>query len=237
MTRRAFEFWLDSLLLVLFVLALSPRMTGLRLHEWIGIAFGVPLIVHLLLSWTWISSTTRRVFRSGDSRTRVNLVLNAVLFVLIAVEIASGVVISQVAVPSLGFATINDRAWRALHNQTLNLTHLVVGLHVAMNWQWIVAALWGASPAPGSGTRPRIRLAPSFTIALGRSVLVLLAVGVVAASAFAFLGPPSLTREYRQNEIARFAPTAGHGLVQFGGEAALLGVFAYVGRRWLRVRL
>jgi len=139
MSRRAFEFWLDALLLVLFVLALSPRMTGLALHEWIGIVFGLPVVVHLLLSWTWITGAIRRVFASAGSRARVNLLLNATLFVLIAVEIVSGVAISQVAGPSLGFATINDRSWRALHNQTLNLTHLVVGLHVAMNWQWIVA--------------------------------------------------------------------------------------------------
>jgi len=237
MSRRAFEFWLDALLLVLFVLALSPRMTGLALHEWIGIVFGLPVVVHLLLSWTWITGAIRRVFASAGSRARVNLLLNATLFVLIAVEIVSGVAISQVAGPSLGFATINDRSWRALHNQTLNLTHLVVGLHVAMNWQWIVAALRGRSPARESSALHSRRLAPSLLIALGRSVIVLVAAGAVAALAYAFLGRPSLAREYRQNEIARFTPTVGHGLGQFAGEAALLAAFAYAGRRWLRVRL
>jgi hypothetical protein len=106
-----------------------------------------------------------------------------------------------------------------------------------MNWRWIVAALRGRSPARESSALHKRPLAPSLLIALSRSVMVLVAAGAVAASAYAFLGRPSLAREYRQNEIARFTPTVGHGLGQFAGEAALLAAFAYVGRRWLRVRL
>jgi hypothetical protein len=59
----------------------------------------------------------------------------------------------------------------------------------------------------------------------------------VAWLAFLLVGAPSPARVYRQNEIAGFAPTAGHGLGQLLGEGLLLVLFAYAGRRWLRIRL
>jgi hypothetical protein len=114
-------------------------------------AFCLPLLVHLTLSWSWISAGSARFGRGADTRARTNYVLNWILFILVTVEITSGVAISQVALPSIGVPTINDREWRALHNQALNWTLLLVGLHVAMNWKPLAAGvrryLWNDSRA------------------------------------------------------------------------------------------
>lgn len=71
-----------------------------------------------------------------------------------------------------------------------------------------------------------------------RAAVILLAAFATAGTAFLWLGRPALTREYHvRNEVARFAPTAGHGLLQLGGETFLLVLVVYSGRRWLRIRL
>ena len=71
-----------------------------------------------------------------------------------------------------------------------------------------------------------------------RAAVIVLAAFAIAGIAFVWLGPPALAREYHvKNEVARFAPTVGHGLLQFGGETFLLVLVAYSGRRWLRIRL
>lgn len=135
------RFVIDLALLGLILLMLSPRATGLPVHEWLGLALGIPVLMHLLLSWTWISRATLVVpFRSGW-RHRINYILNSLLFALIVTEIVSGVAISVVALPSLGIPTIEDRAWRALHNRLLNVLVLLVGIHLAMNWTGLRAEL------------------------------------------------------------------------------------------------
>ena len=48
--RHVIAIGLDVVLLVALLLLLSPRLTGLPIYEWLGIALGVPLLVHLLLS-------------------------------------------------------------------------------------------------------------------------------------------------------------------------------------------
>jgi predicted ferric reductase len=116
---------------------MSPRLTGLTLHEWFGIAFLVPLLVHLLLSWRWIVTALRRTLAPRRRRDAVNLALNTILFIAATVVIVSGLVISQVALPWLGVGTIDDRTWRTTHNNWTDVMWWTVCAHVAMNWQWI----------------------------------------------------------------------------------------------------
>ena len=146
----ATSFAVDLLLLAALLLLLSPRLTGLPLHEWLGFALGLLLVIHLLYSWPWISSSTRRLVGQSDRRARMNFALNALLFVLIVVVVTSGLAISRVALPAIGVRTINDRSWRALHNMSLNWLKLLTGLHIAMNWHAIVAGIRRAWPGePG----------------------------------------------------------------------------------------
>lgn len=136
--RQRFVFYLDTGLLVVFLFLLAPRSTGLTVHEWLGIALAIPLLVHLLLAWSWIATAARRLRSPVRTRDTVNAVLNAALFVSAAVVVVSGLVISRVALPLLGVDTIDDRVWRGMHNRWTTLMMLSVGAHIAMNWRWIV---------------------------------------------------------------------------------------------------
>ena len=73
---------------------------------------------------------------------------------------------------------------------------------------------------------------------LSRIAWITLSTSAIAGAVFLWLGPPAAAREYHvKSEIARFVPTAGHGLLQLGGETLLLILVAYGARRWLGVRL
>jgi hypothetical protein len=135
-----FAFWLDAVLFVLFVLLRTPRLTGLSWHEWLGLAFLLPMLVHLLLSWRWIVTALKRMFAPPRRRDSVNLLLNVALFVTTVGVIVSGVLISRVALPQLGIGTIDDRVWRETHNDWTDAMLICVGAHIAMNFRWIVKA-------------------------------------------------------------------------------------------------
>ncbi|MFN8575087.1 MAG: DUF4405 domain-containing protein [Gemmatimonadaceae bacterium] len=139
--RRAGAIYVDIALLGVILLLYSPRLTGLPVHEWLGVALGLPVVVHLLWSWSWIRTATTQFIARRDARARANYIANWILFVLIVVEVASGIAISEVALPAFGVSTINDRTWRALHNQTLNATLLLLGIHAAMNWRLLVVGI------------------------------------------------------------------------------------------------
>jgi hypothetical protein len=141
MSRTAFALWLDVLLLLLFLLIQSPRITGVAAHEIIGIAIAVPLLLHMLLSWHWIISKAKRLFAKGSLRTRINYAINVGLFLAMVLVIVSGIMVSRVVLPWAGMPTIYDGDWFELHDSTSNVLFVAVGLHLAMNWGWVLAAL------------------------------------------------------------------------------------------------
>lgn len=209
-------------------------MTGLALHEIMGVIFFIPIIIHLLIAWRWIRNSMKHFFNKTRRRTSVNLCLNSILFVLVVIEIVSGFAISQVALPFVGIKTIDDKTWQSLHNQTLNLTKLFVGLHIALNWEWIVSVFKKRLQASGENY---IKLAPNFLNTLLRISIITVAAGIITLILYYLLGQPSVSRLDTQDKIARFSPTPGHGIIQFAGETFFISIVIYVARRWLQVRL
>lgn len=232
--RKKFIICLDTVLLIIFILLLSPRMTGLPLHEVLGVIFFIPIVIHLLIAWPWIQNSTRKFFRTANRRTRFNFFLNTILFILVIIELLSGFVISQVVLPNLGIKTINDRSWRAAHNLPLNFAVLFAGLHIAINWGWIVAAFKKRSGDLKQGYEVFSSKTRSIFVRVG---ILIAATALISIILYSILGKPSLTRLHNQNEIARFYPSFGHGIVQFLGEAFLLAIVAFIARKWWRIRL
>jgi hypothetical protein len=131
-------FVLDAILLLLLCVLEHVPLTGMILHEWLGLALALLIVIHLLLSWAWIAAATKRFLSTASTRTRVNYVLNACLFGAMTATILSGVLISQQAVPALASA---DARWDRLHDFVSNLVVILAGLHLAINWDWLLAAV------------------------------------------------------------------------------------------------
>jgi cytochrome b len=131
----------DASIFTAFLIAMDPRSSGIAVHEWLGIAFGAAIIVHLLLHWKWIFSTTRRLFSRAARQARLNYFLNTLLFIDITLVVFTGLMISRVALPSLGIYLGGNFLWRGLHSLTANLSLVLISVHVALHWRWIVETI------------------------------------------------------------------------------------------------
>jgi cytochrome b len=142
-SRLKITFWLDVTLLVSICALQTVRFTGLVLHEWLGLAVVAMVIAHLLLAWSWIATASRRFFSLQSARARINYLLNLSLFAAVTAAIYSGILISQKAIPILtGSKAAPDMDWKwdKLHNQFADIVVLLVGFHLAVNWEWALAA-------------------------------------------------------------------------------------------------
>jgi len=52
----------------------------------------------------------------------------------------SGIMISEVALPIMGIQLPAGFAWRRLHDMSANIGLILLGLHTALHWSWIVTA-------------------------------------------------------------------------------------------------
>lgn len=154
----------DTVMLAAFLVATSPQFGGLAVHEWLGIACGVLVIVHLLLSWDWIVAVPGKLFKAACWQTRLGYLLNIALFIDVTLLIYTGLAISKVALTGLGISLPRSGDWLRLHSRTSDLFVLLLGLHLALHWSWIVATvkrLFGrlraprlAAPQIGEGVSP-----------------------------------------------------------------------------------
>ena len=142
--RLKVTFWLDVALLVSVCVLPTVSFTGLILHEWLGLAMVAMVFAHLLFAWSWIATQSRRVFAVQSARARINYALNLSLFAGVTAVIFSGILISQRAIPTLtGTKAAPDMDWRwdTLHNEFSGTVVLLSGFHLAINWDWALAAL------------------------------------------------------------------------------------------------
>ncbi|HLM89401.1 MAG TPA: DUF4405 domain-containing protein [Streptosporangiaceae bacterium] len=95
-------------------------------------------LVHLTLHWDWVIRTTRKLLRRGG-RERFVWLINLLLLLSMTLCIASGILISEVALPELGITLPASSFWRQMHGTTATLTLILVPIHAALRWRWIVS--------------------------------------------------------------------------------------------------
>lgn len=226
----------DLLMSLIFLLLFSLLLSGLKIHELAGIVFFALMVLHLLFSWTRIRQSAGKIRQQKDWRKRINTLLNAALFILVVVEVSSGLVISQVLVPALGIKTINSWSWRLLHSDCSRIILVIISVHIAVNWRRIRSYRgihWKHRSATASNTaslgvrRNKLQAA----------VLIVLTAVAIGTMVYFIKGAPSVPDKVPRNAIARFKPMLLPGIVQYFGGAIVISILVYIAHRWLKLRL
>jgi hypothetical protein len=127
--------------------------------------------------------------------------LNLLLLLMMGAVLFSGAFASAQAVESLGESFGRVRIWSEVHGWLNFVVVVLVGLHLALNWDWMIAALRRhrpQRPALASGRSAAVREAPAAAQRLvcetaaprdvarwvGRAVAVLLVASVGAGAAY-----------------------------------------------------
>ena len=137
MTTRS-RLILDTGLVVALLLAFSPTVTGISIHEWLSLALIVPAVLHLVINWEWVVRTTRNILGKAHATSTLNLIVDTLLFGAIVTVMLSGLLVSQVISSALGVSPAPSSLWHVIHSlsamATVALTVLHLGLHA--DWVW-----------------------------------------------------------------------------------------------------
>jgi hypothetical protein len=147
------NFGVDIALFLMFIVDMNTHLTGIPVHEWLGLVFGGALIYHLLLHWQWITVTTCNLFRRLPTIQRLRYLVDLLLFIDLVIVVVTGIWISRAALPQLGLPVLNGSFWNRLHHTSADSIIFLVGLHLALSWPWIINAwrryVW--TPLTGRG--------------------------------------------------------------------------------------
>lgn len=129
---------MDILLLIFFLVAAAPHATGIVIHEWVSFVYLIPFIIHLLLHWKWIMNIPKQLFGKLQLGTRINIIWDSLLYLMMIFVTFTGILVSEAALPLLGFTIEPDNFWHLMHHNSSNLLFPMLGIHLALHWTWIV---------------------------------------------------------------------------------------------------
>ena len=136
--RTKFDLIFDTTLFIAFAIAYAKDFTGLSLHEWFGVALGVALLFHFSLHWEWVVRTTKTML-STSGRRRFMWLVNLALLGDLMLCIGSGILITEWRV--FGVSLSGSEFWTNLHGTTAGVAIALIGVHVGLDWRWIVNAV------------------------------------------------------------------------------------------------
>jgi hypothetical protein len=129
---------LDLTMLGAFLAVSNPHMTGISVHEWLGVSFVGAIITHLLFNWEWIINVGKAFFRKLWHQSRLNFVVDTVFFIVMTGVLFSGLMISKSVLPTLGIQLNAGQSWRSIHFMLSDASVILLGLHFALHWKWVV---------------------------------------------------------------------------------------------------
>lgn len=136
--RTKTNYVVDLVIGISFLIATAPNATGEPIHEWLSMGLAVMVVTHLLLHWQWIVAITKKIFSKVAWQQRINYILNIGLFIDMTIIMFTGIMISKTVVPLLGLELPNNMTWRSLHGLASDAGVFLIGLHLALHWDWIV---------------------------------------------------------------------------------------------------
>lgn len=237
-------------MLSFFAVLMSWRLTGVWLHEWLGIGLLALILVHLVVHWGWVEARVAVLARSPNRRFGA-LLLNTAVFAAMGATIVSGFVVSKVVVPN-GLTPESYLHWHGLHESAATFTVIALGLHLAFNWDRLIGAARRVFRPRVAGVQGTVALPPS--VVARRLAWILSASLVLTAAVWSAVRltphndkvmfihadgsrelappPPEITK--LRLDTIRPAPTLG--APRFAMSLMLLIVVGLVGRRLLTVR-
>jgi hypothetical protein len=137
MSARA-RLWLDLALFGALFIAYNPAWTRIAVHEWLCVIAIVPLLFHVIINWDQTLSILRRFADLVKTTPKVNLVVDTALFVTAVTVMLSGLFVSQYVLRAFGLQVTPTALWVTTHRWSADATMLLLLVHFALHWRWIV---------------------------------------------------------------------------------------------------
>ena len=129
---------MDVILLISFMLVSAPQSTGTPLHEWFSLLFVVPFVIHIMLHWDWTKRSFKRLFSKVSGKEKFNIVWSYLLYVVMLLVTVSGFLVSVALLPALNIELHIQDFWSKLHHDSATFIMPMLGIHLALQWDWIV---------------------------------------------------------------------------------------------------
>ena len=141
----------DLIVLVVYLVVANPALTGIGVHEWLGIAAFVAFVAHAAQHGDWVAETSRTAFARPSVGRTGPFVLDALIVAFMTCTV-SGVLVSGAVLPALGLYADGFFFWDPLHAASAKVLLALLVVHVVAHWRWFAGLFRGSRDKRGQET-------------------------------------------------------------------------------------
>ena len=128
----------DAACLLAYLVAANPAVTGIGVHEWVGIGVLLAFLVHAAMHVDWAVEAVRGSFACPSWARTGNLVLDALIVVAFMTVTVSGLCVSGAVLAAFGLYADGYYFWDPLHATAAKVLLALLLVHVVAHGKWLV---------------------------------------------------------------------------------------------------
>ena len=147
---------IDLVALLVYAVVANPMVTGIAVHEWIGLGLLVVMFVHCALHVDWVIDVFCRVGRArgaqgntsrlarggrGDALRIARVLLAACLLLSFVACCVSGALISGTVLQLFGWYAPGYYFWDPLHAITAKMFLALIVVHLVVHAKWLISIM------------------------------------------------------------------------------------------------
>lgn len=136
-TKRKFQIVVDCVMTAILPLLMAYSLIGEEFHEWVGVVMFALFLLHHALNWKW----HKNLFKGRYTAVRiVGTGINAVIFVLMLMLMASGMIMSRFVFRFLPISGGTSLA-RIVHLSASYWCYILISVHVGLHGNMLMGIL------------------------------------------------------------------------------------------------
>jgi len=116
-----------------------PSLDGSPLHESLELILTAAIIIHLLVTGSWIAALARRYFSRRLHQSRFQFAIDSALLVAFLTMVLSRLTNSADMLAFTGAVNVRNSLWNPIHNLSTYAALILAVLHLATNKEWATA--------------------------------------------------------------------------------------------------
>ena len=127
---------IDILMTIIFICLTKIKITGMHMHEVVGIIVTLLVIIHLALNFSWVKAITLKIFdKNLNYKIRITYCINVLLAILVCIIFISGILVSVTILTNI--STANRGTWAFIHRKAALITFILIIVHALLNIKMI----------------------------------------------------------------------------------------------------
>lgn len=127
---------IDILMTILFICLTKIKITGMHMHEVLGIIVTLLVIIHLALNFSWVKAITLKIFdKNLNYKIKITYCINVLLAILVCIIFISGILVSVTIFTNI--STANRGTWAFIHRKAALITFILIIVHALLNIKMI----------------------------------------------------------------------------------------------------